>query len=132
MAYKQHASKDLLQLKISTLACLAAITVAACASHHQPPLPVWQAWSKVGSTGESVKTDMLSCGYTKDLSFGFDLPNERIPVLHRCMEGKGYRFDTSSYLASNCYGRAPYPCRAYWDGGQPKTVDVRPAKTVPN
>lgn len=98
----------------------------ACASHHQPPLPVWQAWSKTGSNGEAVKADMLSCGYTKDLSFGFDLPNELIPELHRCMDRKGYRFDASSYRASNCYGRAPYPCRMHWNGGQPKTVDVRP------
>jgi len=104
-------------------------SLAGCSMYKVVPDPLWEAWSKRGSDIKTTQKDMKECGYGKDLERGADLPNSKIAPLHLCMEEKGYKFDFSSFRAKNCYGtNAPYPCRAYWGGGNAQWGKVNPTK----
>lgn len=114
---------------LTRIIILLAVFLASCGSYG-PPKYIWEAWSKPGSSPDSVRADMSACGYGKNLNTGIDLANEQIRTVHLCMQGKGYSFDASSYQADNCYGpNAPYPCRAYWSGGQSQSKVVQPTNS---
>ena len=101
--------------------------MTGCSLYQVVPDPLWDAWYKRGSDKETTIKDMRECGYGKDVQSGADLPNSKIAPLHLCMEEKGYKFDFSSFRANNCYGtNAPYPCRAYWGGGNAQWEEVEP------
>lgn len=107
---------------------LLAVLLTSCMSD-APPKYIFEAWSKPDSSPESIRSDMSVCGYGKNIATGVDLTNEQIPKIHACMKSKGYSFDSSSYRPNNCYGpNAPYPCRAYWGGGQSQSIAVQPNK----
>ncbi|GLP99668.1 MAG TPA: hypothetical protein EYM37_09060 [Methylophaga aminisulfidivorans] len=103
------------------------LSLTGCSLYQVVPDPLWDAWYKRGSDKETTIKDMRECGYGKDVQSGADLPNSKIAPLHLCMEEKGYKFDFSSFRANNCYGtNAPYPCRAYWGGGNAQWEEVKP------
>jgi len=87
-------------------------------ANYQPPKPVYQAWYKTESTIEAVKADMKICGY-RDISHARDLSDDEATAAERCMSEKGYKLDLSSYRPYNCYGNAPYFCKALWGGRRP-------------
>ncbi len=105
------------------------INVSACSilnpESHQPPKSVFQAWSKNGISPDQVKSEMKECGY-RDIFNANDLSDQEALIAETCMQNKGFKLDLSSYRPNNCYGNAPYFCKALWGGRAPQLQPVKP------
>ncbi|MFI9652656.1 hypothetical protein [Guyparkeria halopsychrophila] len=108
------------------LAAVSAALIAGCATSHQPPNWVYEAWSKHDVPAKQVQAEMRECGY-RDVDRANDLSAREAAQAEACMRDKGFELDLSSYRPNNCYGKAPYLCKRLWGGRAPQTERVMPS-----
>lgn len=84
---------------------------------------VFQAWEKQGVLPEEVKKEMKNCGY-RDIFLANDITDNEATIAESCMNENGFKLNLSSYRPNNCYGNAPYFCKALRAGRSPQLQPV--------
>ncbi len=75
----------------------------------QPPPPVYELWSKTGSTSIEVAKAMLECGYPSPQGAGGSTANE-VALMHLCMRSDGYSYDDDRGAICDGWKERPPAC----------------------
>jgi hypothetical protein len=71
--------------------------ILGCSRAFQPPPPVYEEWTKKNASVQDVKLSMISCGYPNVLGAASEPDNNKIALMHLCMEGKGFKFNGKTF-----------------------------------
>ena len=67
-------------------------TLIACRMPFQPPPYAFQEWKRPKTTEIVTKKIMMECGYPNPAGEGWGTEQNKIALMHLCMEKNGFRY----------------------------------------
>jgi hypothetical protein len=86
-----------MRISFAIVVHISSLILFGCSSAFQPPPPVYEEWTKKNASVQDVKLSMISCGYPSVLGAASEPDNNKIALMHLCMEGKGFKFNGTTF-----------------------------------